>query len=418
MIASKRCPVETLIFLAYLGGILLLGILASILAKKIHVPHVLLLVILGVGLNYVRIGGEKIIAFPMTFLSAIGTLALIMILFDSTSKFRLKRFDDYSIGALKVTFLFLILSIPVFAMATYLLFKTPFGLTLVFAALMVGTAPDITLTMFEGKKSRVLEFLKVESILNTPLTVLVPFIILDVVQNTVLVGGDVWASLMKHVPAFLLQLVVGIGAGVLVALIMFKAMRNQYSEKLSPLAIVVAAILAYVLAEWLQGNGIIAVTALGLFFGNVTLKEKENLTVFSSLIKSGLEILVFILIGLMIDVPLDAVFLAKAFGLYLVLLAMRFIVMVIGLHGTPLFDATFKERIFMTLNSPKGIAVAVVVFILSTLPIAGMDLILDLIFTMLVLSILVSSITVSFCSFFCEDLGRKMARTGKRAVGR
>ncbi len=403
---------EPLIVLVYLGVILLFGILALTIARKFHLPHALLLVIIGAVLGHIRYGGATIVEFPEVFLTTLGTLALIMVLFDSTSRFRLKRFDDYSVGALKITFLFLIISVPVFVIAAHLVFGAPPGLAFVFAVLMVGTSPDIVPAILERRKSRILEFLRVESIFNASLAILLPFIILDLTQRVSIVDGSLPENLIAHVLAFLLQLAVGLGAGILVAIIMFKAMRHQYSKTLSPLAVIVSVILSYVLAESLGGNGLLAILALGLFFGHANLKEKETLVVFGSHVRSALEVLVFVLIGIMIDVPLSLDFFFKSFGLFVLLLTLRFLVLLIGIRRTPLEDSTFKEHLFMAFNAPKGIATAVVVFLLSTIRLEGMAIILGLALAMIVYSIIIAGVAGSLRSFFCEDLKEK-ARTRK-----
>ena len=46
-------------------------------------------------------------------------------------------------------------------------------------------------------------------------------------------------------------------------------MKKYYSYTLSPLAMITAAVLTYVGAEALGGNGVLAVTTAGLMFGNL-----------------------------------------------------------------------------------------------------------------------------------------------------
>jgi len=56
----------------------------------------------------------------------------------------------------------------------------------------------------------------------------------------------------------------------------------------------------------------------------------------------------------------------------------------------------------MTLNTPKGIAVAVVVFTLATKEIAGMSLILNLILLFVIYSIVLSTVITHFSKFFTK----------------
>ena len=62
----------------------------------------------------------------------------------------------------------------------------------------------------------------------------------------------------------------------------------------------------------------------------------------------------------------------------------------------------FKQRLFMTLNIPKGIATAVVAFTLATYTITGIKLILDLILAFIIYSIVLSTIVTRFSKYFVK----------------
>ena len=155
---------------------------------------------------------------------------------------------------------------------------------------MVGTSPDVVLSMLKNEKHKIVEFLRIESIINTPLTVLMPFILLDL-YNTLNLQEVIFSKLLEQLKPFITQFVVGIGAGVLIGLIISKVMKKAYSETLSPLALVTAALLTYILAENLGGNGVLAVTVMGLLFGNFYVKQKEQLYSFSTIFENSLLIL-------------------------------------------------------------------------------------------------------------------------------
>ena len=221
---------------------------------------------------------------------------------------------------------------------------------------MSGTDPAAVLSMLKNVKNNVFEFLELEALLNTPLVVLLPFIILDL--KRALKDELVISTFIEQLAPLLQQFVVGIGSGVLVGLIMFKFMRRQYSVVLSPLAVVTSALLAYIIAENMGGNGVLAVTSMGLLFGNVYLKQKFQLQEFASVFSNSLEILVFVLIGIMIAIPFSFEFFIKSIMLFIFYLLIRFSAIMFSLRG---MNFTFKEKVFMSLSVQKGIAVAVVV---------------------------------------------------------
>jgi cell volume regulation protein A len=398
---------EALIFLTYLAVILLLGIISTLISRKIKIPNILFLIFVGIALNKIKYKGAPLIEFPGVFLTSIGILALVLIIFDSSSRFKLKEFDQLSLKALKLTIIFLILNLVVLTFSTVFIFGLKINiyhilLGALFAALMSGTDPAAVLTMLGQTKNKLLELLEIESLINTPIIVLLPFIVLDLMGG-IKVGSITATTFFDQMFPFLqdilLRLIAGIGAGILVGIILFKVMRRKYSETLSPLAIITAALLTYVLAENLKGNGVLAVTTLGLFFGNVYVKQKIQLKEFSAMFANSLEILVFVLVGLIVNVPFNYGFFMKSFSLFVIYLLVRFLSVQISFRKSTF---TFKEKIFMTLNVQKGIAVAAVVFTLSLLNIEGITTILHLTLMFMIYSIILSTIIIRLSQYFIK----------------
>jgi len=385
-----------LLFLTYLAVILLIGILISIISRKLRLPKILLLILVGVFLNNITYKNAPLIFFPELFLSAISILALVMIIFDSSSRLKLKRFDAFSLNTLSLSFIFLILNMIFLSFFLVLIFDVnSIFLALIFSTLMAGTDPGAVLSMLKEAKSRVFDFLKIEALINTPLIVLLPFIILDLKSS--LKGKIILSQFIDQIAPFLQQFVVGIGAGVLVGLIMFKFMKKEYSKVLSPLTMITAALLTYIIAENLKGNGVLAVTAMGLLFGNVYLKQKYQLREFSLVFSNSLEILVFIMIGLIIKIPISTVFFLKSLALFLIYIVVRYAAISISLRK---LRFNLKEKIFMALNAQKGIAVVVVAFSLANLNIEGIQVILNLTLVFILYSIILSTFVIRFSKYF------------------
>ena len=387
---------SVLLFLTYLAVILLIGILISIASRKLKLPNILLLIIIGIILSNITYKNSPLVWFPDLFLSSISILALVMIIFDSSSRFKLRSFDILSLNTLSLSLIFLILNIVFLSASTMLIFdvKSVF-LALIFSSLMSGTDPGAVLSMLSGAKARIFDLLKVEALLNTPLVVLLPFIILDLSKS--LKGEIILSQFIGQIAPFLQQFVVGIGAGVLIGLIMFKFMKKEYSKVLSPLAMITAALLAYIIAENLKANGVLAVTSMGLLFGNVYLKQKIQLQEFSLVFSNSLEIMVFILVGLIVKIPFQVDFFVKSLALFLIYLIIRYFAIAISLRK---LKFNFKEKVFMALNAQKGIAVAVVAFSLANLNIEGMQVILNLILAFMLYSIVLSTIIIRFSKLF------------------
>ena len=381
---------EVILYLTYLAVVLVIGLGCSIISKRLKIPNVLLLILVGIGFSLATYQGRPLISFPNVFVTAIGILALVMIVFDSSSRFKLKQFDNFSYKALALTGVFLGFNLIILTTASYWIFNIPVGVGILFAVLMTGTSPDVVFSIVSATKNKVTDFLKIEALINTPIIVLLPFIVLAFIQS---VETSVLAMSLEQLKPFLLQIIAGIGAGVLMGLIAFKVMKTKYSDKFSPIALIAIALLTYVLAENMGGNGVLAVTTAGLFFGNVYVKHKQELQQFSSTFALFLEILLFVFIGLVIKIPFTGAFVLKAFALYLLFCLSRYL----ALHFVLKQAYTIKERIFMTFNAPKGIATVVVLLILAGyLFINGMQSIISFGFAFVLISIIVSTIMTRF----------------------
>ncbi|MBW2991699.1 cation:proton antiporter [Candidatus Woesearchaeota archaeon] len=387
---------EPLLYLTYLGVIFITGIILSMLSVKLKIPNVLLLLAFGIFLNYLGKIGLLEITFPPVFIASMGLLALVMIVFDSSSRFKIREFDEFSMKTLKVTFIFLALNLIFLTIFTRYMFGIQnIFLALIFSALMSGTSPSGVFSFMKQSKNAVVEFLQIESITNTPLIVLLPFLFLELIGGNG--GQDFITTLVSQLGPFLEQVISGIGSGIIVGLIFFKVMRRYYSAALSPIATVTAALITYVLAENLGGNGVLAVTTLGLFFGNIFIKQKEELQKFSFMFTNLLEVFVFIIIGLIIDISFTQEFFIKSLALFGLFLLIRFVALNLSFFRK---EYHMKEKIFMTLSIPKGIAVAVVAIALSTVLIPQMNTILDLVLAFFIYSIIISTIIAKFSKFF------------------
>jgi cell volume regulation protein A len=387
---------EALLYLTYLGVIFIIGVLLSMFSNRLRIPNVILLLAFGIFLNYIQRAGRIDIIFPSVFISSIGLLALIMIIFDASSRFKIKEFDILSWKTLKLTFIFLLLNLVFLTIAVKYIFGIEnILLALAFAGLMSGTSPTGIISFVQQSKNKVIEFLEIESILNTPIIVLLPFIFIGLIGE--FTGRQILENAIFQFVPMIEQVISGIGSGVIIGLIFFKVMRRYYSPSISPIATVTAALITYVLAENLGGSGVLAVTTLGLFFGNVFIKEKEELHKFSFMFTSFLEVFVFIIIGLVIFLPFTADFILKSMALFGVFLLVRFISINMAFFRK---EFSFKEKLFMTLTVPKGVAEAVVAIALSAFVIPQIEAVLYLVLAFLIYSILISTITVKFSRFF------------------
>jgi len=377
----------------WLSLMVLLGVVIALVSQKIRFPDLLLLLVMGA-----IIGQVTVLEFSSEFLASLSIFALVMIVFEATSQFRPKEISEISPYAIKLALVFLVLTLIALTVFTHLLFNGVFVwkevlLSMLFAAIMSGTSPEAVIAILSDKSSKLVELIEFESVLNTPFTVIIPLVILKLYLG-ILDSAEIIAI------SFLREIMTGVGTGLVVGLITFRTMRDTYMEKLSPLMIVAIALVTYTLASYLGGNGVLAVTALGVVFGMYNIKEKEALQKFTSIFTNFLKIVVFLLLGLLIKIPFDADFLIRSVILFVLYILIRFAAVSITFRSS---DLNFREKAFLSLNISKGVAEAVVAFVVAaSITTDYAKTLLDLIFLFILYSIIVSSFAARFYQFFLK----------------
>ena len=368
------------------------GLVLNLIAAKLKLSDVLLLIIFGVLIRYIGfVDIQKLI--PANVLVGFSIFALILIIFDSSTKFKLSELVKFSPYSLKLALFFLFLNVVLLTAFVHLFFTKSLldfqflSVSILFSALMSGTAPEITLSIFRGFKNiknKIIEILEFESVINTPLTLIIPLIILDFYKGVLKTN--------IFILQFLNQIMTGVGTGLVLGIVIFMLMRRKLFKSISPLIIISTALGSYALAEILGGSGVISVTVLGIVFSRLYIKEKFKLERFTETFTLFFKIIVFILLGMLIAVPLDKYFLIKSGILFLIFLGLRYAAVNYTFIKSSI---SIKEKLFMGLNAPKGIATVLLAFVLSTEEISQPEIILGLIFAFIVYSLLISSLTSS-----------------------
>ncbi|MBN2458424.1 cation:proton antiporter [Candidatus Woesearchaeota archaeon] len=396
---------EPLLILTHLTILLMLGVLSCILSRWLKIPNILFLLLVGLIIGNLNYNNSPLIDFPQIFIISLGILSLVMLIFDSSAKFKWREFDTLTIDASKLSIMTILLYFIIISGITYALFgMRNIFFAIIFSAIISGTSADTVLTFFKEKQNRITGLLEVESIINTPLTVLLPFIVISFMEN-LSKGQGVLPEYMSQFIGLLQQFITGIGAGVVIGIITIKLMKKFFSQAISPIIVITSCILAYILAENLSGSGVLGVTVLGLMYGNYYVKKKKVLTDFSGMFSSSLVIIVFILIGLKITPSLSWSFFWLSMIIFIATVAIRFLSVFISFYNS---DYRLKEKVFIALNAPKGIAAAIVAFSLLNYNIGGVtfstipegNLVLNLVLAMIFYSMILSTIIMRFSKYF------------------
>jgi cell volume regulation protein A len=372
--------------------LIIIGLILSGISRKLRTSNILLLIIAGLIIGHF-FSEYHLFNISKEAILTIAILTLVLVVFDGSSRFKIKSLDKLSFPALKLSGLFLSLNLIFITLITMFLFfeftLESLFYSLAFASIISGTDPASVFVMLKNKSSKVLEFLKIEGILNTPIIVLIPFILIDVLNQII---NQTIVSIESHITAILTQILVGIGSGIVVGLIFFKGMK-KFSEQTSGLSLVCSALLAFILAENVGGNGVLAVAVLGFMFGAFYISKKEILQEFSEMLSNSLEILVFIIIGLVVTINIDLTFILKSLVIFIMLIITRFLAIIITLKNE---NYTTNEMIYMTLVMPKGIAVAVLIVALSIINNTHIEIINNLLVAIIIYSVTLSTIINKF----------------------
>jgi NhaP-type Na+/H+ or K+/H+ antiporter len=388
--------VEALIILTHIAIILLIGMLCSLFAKALKLPAPLILVLVGLFIGSISANGNQLISINQDFVIGLSLLALLMLAFDSVSRFKVSEMSKQALPSLRLINWFLLLSAVVMTFFTSMLF---FGgisfasilFSLVFSVMIIETDLGGVLLMFKEyareKSSKLLVFLETEANLNTPFVVVLPFVILGLIADVDFGAKSAFWAIIDKTPLFIYQLLLGLGVGIMVGVVILKYMKKSYSRQLSPVAIITSVLISYILAEQLGGNGMIAVATMSFLFGNVYVSGKQQLEEFSSMFANALEIMIFIMLGIVVRIPISLGFVLKSLLLFMVFVLIRAAAVHIALKKE---DYRSKEKWFISLNMPKGLALAAVALVLATYPYFSLDIVLQLTVMFIIYSLVLS----------------------------
>ncbi|MFP4424473.1 MAG: cation:proton antiporter [Candidatus Woesearchaeota archaeon] len=310
-------------------------VLALAIRKFLLVPVRLLLLISGIVLGSITLNGLDLITVPGAGIELFTGILLSMLVYDVFSRFRPMYHDsihDHSLSILVLQLGALCLFLTLFFMLFF-----DFISALLFSVLL------LSITQFDiDVKQMYRHFLREESVLSNVLmlALFVPLFLIQSEANALYMIGT------------------GMGVGLLMGLLFFRLMR--LSGQMGTLFLLVVA--TYLLAENLGGMGIVSTAVLGLFFGNT--RKKQELFEFSATLAYVVEVILFVIVGIVIPVEFTPSTLLISFGAVMVYYMVRFLII-------NLTHFEFRERLYMSFCAPKGTFVIGLLLFLPMYPFSG-----------------------------------------------
>lgn len=372
------------------AAFLFLGVLASKISSVLKVPILLVFLAIGMLAGSDGIGGIHYDNAEQA--NFIGTLALAFILFSGGYDTRwpsVRKVLGY--GTVLASVGVLLTAILLGAAVTFLL-GVPLEWGLLFGAVISSTDAAAVFAIFQSKHFRLRgnlrPILEYESGSNDPMAAFLTLFMIDKLANPSL-------SYAMILPMFALRFSVGIAVGFLTARLiaaLFNRMRLEY-EGLYYVLGIGTVFFTFGLAEFLRGNGFIAVYVCALVMGNTRFVYKYGLGRFLDGVAWLMQVVIFFTLGLLVfpkkfpTVALDGVLLGVA-----LMFVVRPLVVFLCLLGSRF---NWREKTLISWGGLRGAAPIV----LATFPLIagvdGADRLFDLVFFVVLLSILIQGKTLA-----------------------
>lgn len=384
-------PLPTALLLATFGTLLAVAVFFSRATERVSVPVVLIFLITGMLAGSEGLGR---IAFEnYAFSVRLGTIALVLILFDGGLNTSLSAFRQYVAPAGALATIGVILMAGVGALGARAL-GLAWPEALLLGAVVSSTDAAAVFAVLRGSgihlKRRVGITLEVESGVNDPMAVILT---LALTQNLAAPTPSFGWSMPLEV---LRQLVVGGALGLAIghAGRLFIRRLRIPTVGLYPALTLAMAFLAFGLPTLLGGSGFLAVYITGMLLGNGELPYRPGLARVHDALAWLSQITMFLVLGLLVSPSrlLDVAWLGLALALFLSVVARP---LVVALCLAP-FRYPATEIAYIGWVGLRG----AVPIILATFPVLagapGAVAIFDLVFFIVVVNAFIPGATVSW----------------------
>ncbi|MEK6886945.1 MAG: cation:proton antiporter [Nanoarchaeota archaeon] len=375
---------DVLVFLTSLTLVLLAGIISVSISRKFKIPLPLTLLVSGVILGNIFYNERPIIDLGGMFLAVLSVVALVVVLFDSTRKIKIHEYDVSVKDSLRFFVFALILNLIILSFAAKSFFNLQ-GFSSVIFALLISCVEYLAIfPRHHLPTNRVTHFVRNEATLSCAVILLIPFLILSLGEA---LNSKLDLTVFGKVIFVATNLFAGIGAGVIIGLILFSLLSKNYFEHTAALILGIGLLLSFIIAQRIGGNGYAAVATIGFIFGNIFVKPKQMIVKQENMIYSALEVLMFIIVGVVVSLPRSLRFFEFSFGLFLIYLVIRFAVSRIALRK---YDSAEKWEIAFFV--PKGLATVTVAFALLNFSFTGVVVLVQLLLMFFVYSLVFDTI--------------------------
>jgi potassium/hydrogen antiporter len=276
--------------------LLLVAILSNTLSSRIGVPGLVIFLAVGMLAGEDGIGGIVFDGYPIAH--AVGTLALVLILFDGGIQTPWKSFRIAWKPAVTLATVGVVVTAGITGLAASWILGIPLLVGLLLGSIVGSTDAAAVFSVLRGRglnlRPRIASTLEIESGSNDPMAVLLTLGFLGVLTGTMDPGWEMGGFLVQ-------QAVFGAVGGVGIGLIGAWALNRIDLEAsgLYPAFTLALGFLAYGLPAYLGGSGFLAVYLAGLVLGNSNIVFKRGILLAHDGGAWLAQITMFVMLGLL-----------------------------------------------------------------------------------------------------------------------
>ena len=379
---------------------LFVAVLAGKAAYRLGAPALLLF--LGVGMLF---GYNDFVAFDSAELAEfIGMVALCIILFSGGMDTTFSDIRPVMAPGVVLATLGVILTAVVVGGFIYFIgpvlglsVEISFPLALLLAATMSSTDSASVFSILRSKKQGLQQnlrpLLELESGSNDPMAYILTVMLVGIVSDGASI--DWWDAVRTFIVQMAVGGVLGYGFGRISVWIMNR-INIRSIPSLYSILLLACAFFTFSFTSSVQGNGYLAVYIAGLVVGNYRIAYRNMLGTFFDSFTWLLQIILFIILGLFVNVEdllkPDVLIMGGAVGLFMIFVARPVATFTCML---PFRTFTRKARTYISWVGLRGAVPIIFALYPITNGIEGADYIFNVVFLVTIISLVVQGTTVS-----------------------
>ena len=385
-------------FLLVGAMLLFAAVFAGKAAYRLGAPALLLF--LGVGMLF---GYNDFISFDSAeFAQFVGMIAMCIILFSGGMDTKFSEIKPVlAPGIMMATMGVMLTALCVggfiYLLAPQLGIELTLSLSLLIAATMSSTDSASVFSILRSKKQGLQQnlrpLLELESGSNDPMAYILTVMLVGIVSDGAAV--DWWEA----IKTFFIQMLVGAGLGYgfgRVTVWIMNRINIRNIPSLYSVLLLACAFFTFSFTSMIYGNGYLAVYIAGLVVGNYRIAYRNMLGTFFDSFTWLLQIVLFLALGLFVDIEEllqhDVVVMGLAVGLFMIFVARPLATFVCM---APFRKFTFKARSYISWVGLRGAVPIIFALYPITNGIENADYLFNVVFLVTIVSLLVQGTTVS-----------------------